>query len=161
VRGGGGGIPETTGALIEKQQNLPASCRSVRFAETGMRLYAGGARRPPVANPLASVRPMTTGVRKLLLAGLLAMSGGSAFADPLTDLLDKGNGGACYDRVYDAAHLARNPKQATRSIRVSLRDYQKVGAANIRIEITSDKETSYIVGECNWEASANLGSVSV
>jgi hypothetical protein len=99
---------------------------------------------------------MKIGFRVLLLAGLAAVADGPVLADPLTDLLDRGNGGACYDRVYDEAHLAKNPKQATRSIRVSLRDYPKVGGANIRIEIVGETVTSYVVGECNWDAEANL-----
>jgi hypothetical protein len=47
-----------------------------------------------------------------IAAAWLAMATQS-LADPLSDLLAKGNGKACFDRTYDAAHLARNPGQKT------------------------------------------------
>jgi hypothetical protein len=77
-------------------------------------------------------------------------------ADPLTDLLGRNGGQLCYDRVYDAAHLARHPRQRTRAIRLSLTDYPETGGANIRVAITEASRAHYILGECYWAEEANL-----
>jgi hypothetical protein len=77
-------------------------------------------------------------------------------ADPLSDLLAKGKGGACYERVYDKAHLAQHPKQATQAMRLSLRAFSDGNGAIIRIRISSKGATHYIVGGCDWQERANL-----
>lgn len=77
-------------------------------------------------------------------------------ADPLSDLLAKGKGGACYERVYDKAHLAQHPKQATQAVLLSLREFSDGNGAIIRIRISSKSGTHYIVGGCDWQERANL-----
>jgi len=79
-----------------------------------------------------------------------------AFADPLSDLLAKGNGGACYERVYDKAHLAQHSKQATQAVLLSLREFSDGNGAIIRIRVSSKSGTRYIVGGCDWQERANL-----
>lgn len=93
----------------------------------------------------------------LTLTGVLAA--GAAGANPLLDLLEANNGLICYDRVYDAAHLARNPNQKTRSIRLSLTDYAAIDGASIRISINGSNGTRHIVGECGWSEEPNLDSM--
>ena len=100
---------------------------------------------------------MTIGFRKLMVsAALLAGLSAAALADPLADLLKKGNGGACFDRVYDKAHLDKHPGQQTTAIRLSLQRDEDGSDAVIRIAVSSTKGTRYIVGGCNWAAKANL-----
>jgi hypothetical protein len=99
---------------------------------------------------------MTFDFRKLLAsAALLACLSATAFADPLADLL-KGDGGACFDRVYDKAHLDKHPGQQTIAVRLSLQRDEDGSDAVIRIALSDKKRTNYIVGGCNWAAKANL-----
>lgn len=100
---------------------------------------------------------MVPGFRKVLsTAVLLAGVCGTALADPLSDLLKKGNGEACYSRTYDQAHLDKHPGQQTTEVRLSLRrDPDRTGAI-IRIMIRQRKQTDYVVGGCHWAAKANL-----
>ncbi len=71
---------------------------------------------------------------------------------------------ACYLRVYDAAHLAANPRQRTTSLRVSFRreSWQdaapEAGSQNrIRIEAARRgvKEPLRAIGDCRYRADAN------
>lgn len=91
-----------------------------------------------------------------LAAALLAAGALSAAADPLDDLFASGGGGACFDRVYDEAHLARIPGQDTRTARLSLVRDDSISGATIRIVLEGKARTSIIVGECAWTARANL-----
>ncbi|NGN43181.1 hypothetical protein G6N74_19095 [Mesorhizobium sp. CGMCC 1.15528] len=79
-----------------------------------------------------------------------------ASADPLSDLLARGKGGACYERVYDKAHLAQHPKQATQAVLLSLREFSDGNNAIIRIRVSGKGGTHYIVGGCDWQEHANL-----
>jgi hypothetical protein len=79
-----------------------------------------------------------------------------AWSDPLTELLAAADGTACYDRVYDAAHLARHPRQRTRAIRLGLTDYPETGGATVRIAISEAAVGHYMLGECYWADDANL-----
>jgi hypothetical protein len=95
-------------------------------------------------------------VRELLTSAvLLAALSGTALADPLSELLKKGGGGACFDRVYDKAHLDKHPAQKTTAIRLSLQSDED-GPAIIRLMIRQKSSTNYIVGGCSWTANANL-----
>ena len=89
-----------------------------------------------------------------LLAGLCCLS--PASADQLGDLLSSSGGGVCFARSYDAAHLARDPKQDTRKALLSLVKDSKSGGATMRIALEGKARTSVIVGECGWTARANL-----
>ena len=89
-----------------------------------------------------------------LMTALFGLS--AALADPLGDLLSSSGGGACFERVYDEAHLARVARQDTRRALLSLVSDTKAGGATMRIVIEGRKRTSVIVGECGWSARANL-----
>ena len=91
----------------------------------------------------------------LTSAILLAALSSTALADPLTELLKKGGGSACFDRVYDKAHLDKHPGQKTNAIRLSLQSDED-DRAIIRVMIKQKTGTSYIVGGCSWTAKANL-----
>jgi hypothetical protein len=81
-----------------------------------------------------------------------------ALADPLSDLLARGNGAACFERVYDEAHLAKVPGQRTRTVLLSLQRPPggDTAGAVIRIRFQRSDGVLYIVGECSWEPKANL-----
>ncbi|MGB3445649.1 MAG: hypothetical protein WBA48_03020 [Xanthobacteraceae bacterium] len=96
----------------------------------------------------------TTAYVASLLAGLCCFS--PASADPLNDLLSSAGGGACFARSYDAAHLAREPKQDTRKAQLSLVKDSKFDGATMRIALEGKARTAVIVGECSWKARANL-----
>ena len=91
-----------------------------------------------------------------MAAALVAGISGSALADPLSEVLKQGNGGACYSRVYDKAHLDKNPGQQTTDVRLALEEDQEAGGAIIRLMIKRKKRTDYVVGSCEWAAKANL-----
>jgi len=78
-----------------------------------------------------------------------------AAADPLSDLLAAKGGGACYERVYDAAHLAANPGQRTHSLRMRLAPFADGTGAIARIEIRAPRETRFILAECGWSERPN------
>jgi hypothetical protein len=99
---------------------------------------------------------MAMRARELLTSAvLLAALSSTALADPLTELLKKGGGSACFDRVYDKAHLDKHPGQKTTAIRLSLQSDED-DRAIIRVMIKWKSSTSYIVGGCSWTAKANL-----
>jgi hypothetical protein len=100
---------------------------------------------------------MAIDLRKVLVsAALLASLSATAFADPLADLLKRGDGSACFNRVYDKAHLDKHPEQQTTAIRLSLQRDEDGTDAVIRIVLSTRKAASYIVGGCDWAAKANL-----
>jgi hypothetical protein len=95
--------------------------------------------------------------RKVLVsAALLAGLSATALGDALADLLKKGGGSACFDRVYDKAHLDKHPGQQTTAIRLSLQPDEDGSDAMIRVALSDKKHTNYIVGGCSWAAKANL-----
>ncbi len=96
----------------------------------------------------------TTACVASLLTGLSCLS--PASANPLGDLLSSAGGGVCFARSYDAAHLARDPKQDTRKALLSLIKDSKFDGATMRITLEGKARTSVIVGECGWMARANL-----
>lgn len=104
---------------------------------------------------------MTTRSARLIaaVAASLAMAG-DALADPLGTLLSKGNGSACYERIYDDAHLAKHPGQRTREMLLSLRaEGGDPDGATIRIRIRQDQRDLYQLGECSFEKKANLDAM--
>lgn len=99
-------------------------------------------------------------MKRLLALGLLGWAATTAAAaDPLTDLLAASRGIACYDRVYDAAHLAKNPSQRTRSIRLLLSDDPTLGGTTMRISIRGSDGDRHIVAECGWNDAPHLDAV--
>lgn len=96
----------------------------------------------------------TAGYIASVIAVLLGASPVSA--DPLDDLLSSAGGGVCFTRSYDTAHLARDPKQDTRRVLLSLVKDTRFGGATMRIALEGKVRTSVIVGECSWKARANL-----
>lgn len=101
--------------------------------------------------------PASSGfLRPLATALALVAACASALADPLSDLLAKGGGTACYERIYDTAHLAANPRQRTRGVTLSLRPTPDARGAVFRLRFERADGMRYLVGDCSWEAEANL-----
>lgn len=97
---------------------------------------------------------MNIAVRVLQSAlGLICM-GGAALADPLTDMVNGRAGGICYDRVYSAEHLAQNPYQLTRQIRMSLNQSADFSTAIVRVRIVDEQGPVYVLGRCKWSPDA-------
>lgn len=113
----------------------------------------GGAPAPPVRHRGIGVSALLRGMG---LGAALLGSCLNAWADPLTELLGRHGGELCYDRVYDQTHLARNPKQRTRAIRVALTADPGGGGAIIRVAISEASARHYVLGECYWAYRANL-----
>jgi hypothetical protein len=86
----------------------------------------------------------------------LASVAGTAIANPLSDLLEKGGGSICYTRLYDSAHLDKHPGQKTTEVRMSLLDEDDNNGAIIRIMLKLAAKPNYIAGGCSWTAKANL-----
>ncbi|MBX3530524.1 MAG: hypothetical protein KF849_07945 [Rhizobiaceae bacterium] len=80
----------------------------------------------------------------------------TAAADPLMDMLGDDEGGICYERVYDAAHLAKNPDQRTHSILMSLVKDPKSLSAIARLTFGDAEGVVHAIGECAWDARAAL-----
>ncbi len=102
---------------------------------------------------------MTYPAFRRALVGLFALSASatSALADPLATLLATGNGAACFERVYDQAHLQKHPKQETREMLLSLRlEGADTDSATMRIRIKQNSGTLYMLGECSFSEKANL-----
>lgn len=99
-------------------------------------------------------------MKALLPLGLLGLAATAApvLADPLDDLLAANRGFACFDRAYDAAHLAKNPDQKTRSIRLLLTEYPSIDGASIRVSIRDKDGERHIVGECSWSDEPAMGA---
>ena len=96
-------------------------------------------------------------MKRLLALGLLGLAASTAAAaDPLTDLLAANHGFACYDRVYDAAHLAKNPNQKTRTIRLLLTDDPAIGGTTMRVSIRGRDGDRHIVAGCEWNEAPHL-----
>lgn len=98
---------------------------------------------------------MTRNRPALALVAMIAATT-AALADPLDTLLAKGNGAACYERVYDEAHLAKHPDQTTHSMLVSLRAEGDLAGAVLRLRIMRAKAVLYMTGECSYAGKANL-----
>lgn len=59
--------------------------------------------------------------RKRVVAGLLILASGAVVADELTDLVPAETGAAaCWQRIYDAPHLAAHPDQQVAAMTLSL-----------------------------------------
>ena len=78
--------------------------------------------------------------------------------DPLTRIVTPRDGAsACYRRIYDNAHLKRNPRQQSTEALLSFR-YQ--GNAGIHLERIMLKRRGsqpllYLAGGCDWSTTAN------
>ncbi|BAT58000.1 hypothetical protein GJW-30_1_00512 [Variibacter gotjawalensis] len=89
-----------------------------------------------------------------MLAGVViaVLAGSPAFSDPLSDLT-RGGRDACFQRVYDAAHLAKNPRQQVTTMTVWLNG--KTGSmrgGNMGLSVTrrSDQAPLFLSGDCSW-----------
>lgn len=76
-----------------------------------------------------------------------------ALADPFNDLVKTG---ACFHRDYDAAHLAKNPRQRTTSMTVWIKgeaDDTRSGNGTVGIGVTrrGDAVALYLSGGCDWQ----------
>ena len=101
-----------------------------------------------------------------LLAGLMLLAGvPPAAADPLTDLLPVKSGtSACFQRIYDAAHLKQHPRQAVTTILLSLRRETKFPdnvVVRLRVETRGKPEAALAGGSCDWyQEGVNRGQFS-
>jgi hypothetical protein len=84
------------------------------------------------------------------------LAAGSAAADPLTDAMGGKPQGICYNRTYDAAHLAKNPDQLTHAIQLSLVPHPEARGALARLAIQDEEGEVYAIGECFWKAKAGM-----
>jgi hypothetical protein len=98
-----------------------------------------------------------------LLAGLWAVTAAQA-ASPLDDLIARKPGSsACFTRVYDAAHLRKNPKQATTSMAVWLSYDKAIGdppvlappGLGIAISRRGEAAPLFAQGGCEWDEGVN------
>lgn len=97
-------------------------------------------------------------LRRLVLSAAM-LSPAAAIADPLGDLLIARSGFACFERVYDTAHLAKIPRQKTQSIRLLLTELPSFGqAAGIRVSVFGKLDERHIVGECRWSDEPAMGA---
>mgnify|MGYP001186290816 CR=1 FL=1 len=102
---------------------------------------------------------MRRATNRTFLALLMLAGVSPAQADPLSDLLKQDDGAACFERIYDDAHLARNPRQRTRSVLMSLKEAEDGGGTVIRIRFQRTDGERYVVGTCEWANPANLDTM--
>jgi hypothetical protein len=99
-----------------------------------------------------------------LVAGLIILACPPArAASPLDELIEPAAGkSACFTRVYDVAHLKRNPRQKTTAMRVWMK-YQSLGggtpgialAMSLAITRRGDPAMLFSQGGCEWDEKAN------
>src|SRR5215471_2225239 len=98
------------------------------------------------------------------IALVLTLSGAASGAqapDPLSSLVAKEPGAsACFQRVYDAAHLKRHPRQSTRSVLLLVtREIQpfEIGM-RVRLEDSRRPSAVFMRAGCSWaETDVNKG----
>lgn len=76
-------------------------------------------------------------------------------ANPLDDLTKDGKG-ACFHRVYDAAHLKKNSRQQTTSMTVWIagKDEMKSGNTGLALTRRGDPQPLFLSGDCSWDSFA-------
>jgi hypothetical protein len=99
-----------------------------------------------------------------LVAGLMMLACPPArAANPLDDLIEPVAGkSACFTRVYDAAHLKRNPRQKTTAMTVWMK-YESLGGGtpgialgvSLAIAQRGDPAALFSQGGCEWNEKAN------
>jgi hypothetical protein len=91
------------------------------------------------------------------LATVLAAS--AASADPMSDLTKDGNG-VCFRRVYEAAHLKKNPRQQVTSMTVWIAGKDEMASGNTGLALTrrGDAEPVFLSGDCDWQELKNVES---
>jgi hypothetical protein len=94
-------------------------------------------------------------VTAALLATVLAAS--VALADPMSDLTKDGNG-VCFRRMYEAAHLKKNPRQQVTSMTVWIAGKDEMASGNTGLALTrrSDAEPVFLSGDCDWQELKNV-----
>lgn len=95
-----------------------------------------------------------------MLIGPAATPGLAQDGEPLRQIVAPKNGaGACYRRVYDSAHLKRNPRQQTTEALLSFK-YQGSGGAHIEsimLKRRAPQTPLVFAGGCDWNpTSANV-----
>ena len=85
-----------------------------------------------------------------LIASLAVALSSQALANPFDDLT-KGGGDVCFRRVYDAAHLAKNPRQQTTSMTLWITGALN-GTGNVGLALTRrrDPVPVYLAASCEW-----------
>lgn len=90
----------------------------------------------------------------LIFAGLLFPLEAGAMGTLLRD----GNGAeSCFVRTYNAAHLAKNPKQKTLSMRVALKREKIPGSVGVDAQVFLRLETIRRSDKRRWKAIAGCG----
>lgn len=86
-----------------------------------------------------------------LVASLTLALSSPASANPFDDLT-KGGGDACFHRIYDAEHLARNPRQNTTSMTLWITS-AAIASGNAGLALTRRPDPSpvYLAASCDWE----------
>ena len=75
-----------------------------------------------------------------------------AAANPFDDLTKDGND-ACFQRVYDAAHLKKNPRQQSTSMTVWIAgkpDAMPSGNTGLALTRRGDPQPLFLAGGCEW-----------
>jgi hypothetical protein len=92
----------------------------------------------------------------LLSMGTIAST--RAAGDPLTGIVTPKDGAnACYRRIYDNAHLKRNPMQQSTEALLSFKYQGDTGIhlERIMLKRRGAKPLLYLAGGCDWSAKAN------
>lgn len=87
-------------------------------------------------------------MKKLALGLMLALTAGPAFADPLTDALERDGGVLCFARSYDAAWLKAHRGQTLREVKLAISDDPKSGG--MRLYVRDGRRNLYGYGGCEW-----------
>ncbi len=88
---------------------------------------------------------------RTIAAVLIVLASPGAAADPFSDLIKDGKD-VCFRRVYDAAHLKKNPRQQTTSMVVWLTGRTgRVGNFGLAVTRRGDPQAMFLTGDCSWE----------
>ncbi|MDO8875610.1 MAG: hypothetical protein Q8M24_06690 [Pseudolabrys sp.] len=105
--------------------------------------------------------PAGTVTRCLIAFAVAAAAAPVAIAadDPLPRIVAPKDGASiCYQRLYDAAHLRRNPRQQTTAALLSFK-YEGADGGHIERIILTRRDRQpvlYIAGSCVWSETANI-----
>jgi hypothetical protein len=126
----------------------------------GRALSGGTQPRLERSDQITTARCQSVRLIVSLLAALIAWP--AQAATPLDELIEpKKDHSACFQRIYDAAHLRRHAKQATTAMTVWLRYEAMRGTSDlalgfgIAISRRGDALPFFAQGDCYWDEKAN------
>src|SRR5262245_41758484 len=119
------------------------SCSSLAATPTTRAHAMCCGHRDRTANTIMRRHAIAAGLVGLLTANHVA-------ANPFDDLTK--NGDACFHRSYDAAHLAKNPRQLTTSMTVWVTTIDSMRSGNVGLGVTRRGETAplFLAAGCDW-----------